>query len=92
MRSYPFRYDEAADQWVLQTPLAVPNRCVVAARQFTLKVQTDRLASLPAGEKRDRVKTSLDALRAGRCTQMVVAPGVGLVDVKPDNAPLISIP
>lgn len=74
---------DAEAGWLLDVPWAMPQAMVRGAVDWALPKQIQRYNGLPAGDKRDELKTAIEALRRYEVRQNVVgARGDGKGDLE----------
>lgn len=66
MNSLRAHYEPALVRWLIDSWLVLTPAQIDAIRQHTLKLQRQRQAHMPPGDKRDTVAQSIAALEHGR--------------------------
>jgi len=61
--------------WIIDTEVALTSKEMIRCAEFTMKVQLDRLKSLPLGTVRDECKATIEALKAFKVTQNIIGTG-----------------
>jgi hypothetical protein len=83
MKPLAAQYDQAADQWIVDVPFALPGAAVRAAMGFVEKVNRQRFSALSAGDRKDMLTRGLAALKAGRWVQRIAKKGDHLIFAAP---------
>ena len=73
MKTFRTVYDPVNDRWVVTSWLVLLPAQMDAIKEYVLRTQQQRYASMPPGDRRDIVGLSIKALQLGRIIRMAVA-------------------
>jgi hypothetical protein len=75
MNDIRMMYNDLRGVWICQTPRMLEPIQLKRVCQFTLNARGKMAASMPPGDRKDRVVTAIENLRAGKVEQAILNEG-----------------